>query len=50
VVLYASQWQYPWLALFSLNNNANAPFLSADKSQFQRGQYNDGSQDSPGNE
>jgi ABC-type glycerol-3-phosphate transport system substrate-binding protein len=33
VVLYASQWQYPWLALFSLNNNA--PFLTADNTRFQ---------------
>jgi ABC-type glycerol-3-phosphate transport system substrate-binding protein len=33
VVLYASQWQYPWLAMFSLNNNA--PFLSADNTKFQ---------------
>ncbi len=33
IVLYASQWQYPWLAMFSLNNNA--PFLSADNTRFQ---------------
>ena len=33
VTLYASQWQYPWLAMFSLNNNA--PFLTADNARFQ---------------
>jgi ABC-type glycerol-3-phosphate transport system substrate-binding protein len=33
VVLYASQWQYPWLAMFSLNNNA--PFLAAGNTRFQ---------------